>query len=132
MYELGECLRAEEVKLEEEGDAAGFLGVQLHRDETTGHIHMTQEGLIKRVIEALGLDMDQTNAKGTPAKQNPLVKDEHGEPQQDTFNYASIMGMLLNLSGPTRPNLAYNASQVARFMFNPKHLHEIALKRIGH
>ena len=57
IYEFGERLRAEEVELEEEGDAAGFLGVQLHRNETTGHIHMTQEGLIKRIIEALGLDI---------------------------------------------------------------------------
>ncbi len=86
IYEFGERLRAEEVELEEEGDAAGFLGVQLHHDETTGHIHMTQVGLIKRIIEALGLDMDQTNAKGTPAERKPLVKDENGEPQQDTFN----------------------------------------------
>jgi hypothetical protein len=75
--------------------------------------------------------MDQTNAKGTPAKQKPLVKDENGEPQQDIFNYARIVGMLLYLSGHTRPDLAYSISQVACFMFNPKHLHKIALKRIG-
>jgi hypothetical protein len=128
IYEFGERLHAEEVELKEEGDAAGFLGVQLHRDETTGHTHMTQEGLIKQIIEALGLDMDQTNAKGTPAKHKPLLKDENGEPQQDTFNYASVVGMLLYLSGHTRPDLAYSVSQVARFMFNPKHLHEIAIK----
>ncbi len=91
IYEFGERLRAEEVELEEEGDAAGFLGVQLHRNETTGHIHMNQEGLVKQIIEALGLDMDQTNAKGTPAERKPLVKDENGEPQQDTFNYASVL-----------------------------------------
>jgi hypothetical protein len=47
IYKLGECLCAEEVKLEEEGNAAGFLGVQLHDDKATCHIHMTQEGLIK-------------------------------------------------------------------------------------
>ena len=39
--------------------------------------------------------------------------------------------MLLYLSGHTRPDLAYSVSQVARFMFNPKHSHEIAIKRIG-
>ncbi len=92
---------------------------------------MTQEGLIKRIIEALGLDMDQTNAKGTPAECKPLVKDEIGEPQQDTFNYVSVVGMLLYPSGLTRPDLAYSVSQVTRFMFNPKHLHKIAIKRIG-
>ncbi len=88
-------------------------------------------GLIRRIIEVLGLDMDQTNAKGTPAERKPLVKDENGEPQQDTFNYASVVGMLLYLSGHIRPDLAYSVSQVARFMFNPKHLHKIAIKQIG-
>jgi hypothetical protein len=84
-----------------------------HDRSATGHIHMTQEGLIKRIIEGLGLDMDKTNAKGTPAERKPLVRDENGEPQQDTFNYASAVGMLLHLSGHTRPDLAYIVSQVA-------------------
>jgi hypothetical protein len=39
--------------------------------------------------------------------------------------------MLLYLSGQIQPDLAYSISQVTHFMFNPKHLHEIALKRIG-
>ena len=116
IYEFGERLRAEEVELEEELQ---------HRNETTSHIHMTQEGLIKRIIEALGLDMDQTNAKGTTAECKPLVKDENGEPQQDTFNHASVVGMRLCFSGHTRPDLAYSVCQVARFIFNPKHLHKI-------
>jgi hypothetical protein len=116
IYEFGERLRAEEVELEEELQ---------HRNETPSHIHMTQEGLIKRIIEALGLDMDQTNAKGTTAECKPLVKDENGEPQQDTFNHASVVGMRLCFSGHTRPDLAYSVSQVARFIFNPKHLHKI-------
>jgi hypothetical protein len=120
------------VELEEEGDAAGFLGDQIHCNETTGHIHMTHEGLIKRIIEALGLHMDQTNAKGTPAEHKPLVKDENGKPQQDTFNYASVVGMLLYLSGHTRPDLAYSVSQVGRFMFNAKRSHEISIKQIGY
>jgi hypothetical protein len=128
---FGKRLCAKEVELEEEGDAAGFLGVQLHCNETTGHIHMTQEGLIKRIIEALGLDMDQTNAKGTPAEYKPCVKDENGKTQQDIFIYASVVGMLLHLSGHTRPDLAYSVSQVARFTSNAKRLHEIAIKQIG-
>ena len=92
---------------------------------------MTQEGLIKHIIKALGLDMDQNNANGTPTESKPLIKKENGEPQQDTFNYASVLGMLLYLLRRTRPDLAFSVSQVARFMFNPKHSHEIALKRIG-
>ena len=131
IVELAEQLRAEEIELEEEGDAAGFLGVQLRRDKDTGHIHMTQEGLIKRIIEALGLDLNLTKPKGTPAERQPLIKDENGPPRQDSFNYASVVGMLLYLSGHTRPDLTYSVSQVARFMFTPNHRHEVAIKMIG-
>ena len=44
------------VALEQEDDAAGFLGVKLERDSNTGMLEMKQTGLIDRVIEALGLD----------------------------------------------------------------------------
>ena len=80
IIELAEQLRAEEIELEEEGDAAGFLGVQLCRDKATGHIHMTQEGLVKRIIEALGFDLNLTKPKGTPAERQLLIKDENGPP----------------------------------------------------
>ena len=60
IYALGDLLRAEGVDLEEEDDAAGFLGVNLVKDPVTGQMIMTQKGLIDRVIEALGLDVDMS------------------------------------------------------------------------
>ena len=39
IIELAEQLRAEEIELEDEGDADGFLGVQLCPDKATGHSH---------------------------------------------------------------------------------------------
>ncbi len=41
------------VDLEQEDDAAGFLGVTLDRDASTSLLEIKQTGLIKRVIEAL-------------------------------------------------------------------------------
>ncbi len=49
-------LRELGVDLEQEDDAAGFLGVTLERDTETNLLEMKQTGLIKRVIKALGLD----------------------------------------------------------------------------
>ena len=52
IYALGSKLRKLGVDLEEEGDAAGFLGVDLVRDQE-GQIHMKQPGLINRIILAI-------------------------------------------------------------------------------
>ena len=94
-------LRSVGVDLEQEDDAAGFLGVRMERDPKTGLLEMKQEGLTKRVIEAMGLDIITTNDKWTPAEATPLVKDEDGQPAHGDFNYASVVGMLLYLSGHT-------------------------------
>jgi hypothetical protein len=124
-------LREEGVDLEQEDDAAGFLGVRLDRDENTGLLEMKQTGLIDRVLEALGLDAGTVNGKATPAEHAPLTKDEKGPEASGEFNYASVVGMLLYLSGHSRPDIAYAVNCSARYMFCPRRSHEEALKRIG-
>jgi hypothetical protein len=66
LHELG-------VDLEQEDDAAGFLGVTLEWDPETGLLKMKQTGLIKQVIEALGLDNGPVKRKYTPSESKPLV-----------------------------------------------------------
>ena len=62
--------------LEQEDDAAGFLGVKMEQDSNTGLLEMKQPGLIERVVEALGLNNGYAHGKHTPAETKPLVKDE--------------------------------------------------------
>ena len=130
IYELGIQLRSKELLLEEEDDAAGFLGVRLDKLED-GKINMTQTGLTDRIIETLGLDTKMSKNKYTPAEAKPLPRDDNGEPPSNDFSYASVVGMLLYLSGHTRPDIAYAVNCCARYMFCPRKSHEIALKRIG-
>ena len=131
IHKLAIQLREEGVDLEQEDDAAGFLGVRLERDENTGLLEMKQTGLIYRVLEALGLDVGTVNGKATPALHAPLTKDEKGPEASGEFNYASVVGMLLYLSGHSRPDIAYAVNCTARYMFCPRRSHEEALKRIG-
>ena len=131
IYALGAQLREKGVELEEEDDAAGFLGVKLTKDPHTGQMTMTQQGLIDRIIDALGLDIGTSTPKGTPCLKAPLTKDLDGDPPEGSFKYASVVGMLLYLSGHSRPDIAYSVSQVARFTFAPRRSHEQALKLIG-
>jgi hypothetical protein len=60
-----------------------------------------------------------------------LVKDINGDLASGAFSYSSVVGMLLYLSGHTRPDITFAVNCCARYMFCPKHLHELALKRIG-
>ena len=82
IYELGAQLRNKGVELEEEDDAAGFLGVKLYKNPTTGQLVMSQQGLIDRIIEALGLDLDNSTPKKTPCLKTPLTKDKNGDPPE--------------------------------------------------
>ena len=119
------------VALEQEDDAAGFLGVKLDRDSSTGLLKMKQTGLINGVVEALGLDDSYARGKHTPAETRPLVKDADGVAATKGFSYSTVVGMLLYLSGHTRPDITYAVNCCARYMFCPKHSHELALKCIG-
>jgi len=114
--------------LEVELDAPGFLGVSLERNEKADMIALQQTGLTNQIIEALGVaDLPGVD---TPAD-TTLGKDELGNPPDCTFNYASVIGMLWYLYGHSRPDLGFAVSQCARFAFNPKRSHELALIRIG-
>jgi len=116
----------ENMKLQEENDVAGFLGVHIQRDPDK--VTLTQAGLAQRIITALGCD--DLPAVDTPAT-DVLGKDEDGEPANCTFNYASVIGMLWYLYGHSRPDIGFAVSQCARFAFCPKRSHELALIRIG-
>ena len=116
--ELGSKLRKEGLLLEEEGDAAGYLGIEMTKTEE-GLIEMKQTGLIDRVLEALGLGTKYATNKWTPAEGKTLTRDENGEPPQGLFSYSSVVGMLLYLAGHTRLDIAYAVNCCARYMFNP-------------
>ena len=123
-------LREVGVDLEQEDDAAGFLGVRLDKDADTGLLELKQTRLIDRIIEALGLDIGTVNGKATPAQNTPLVKDADGVDVRGDFSYASVVGMLLYLSGHSHPDIAYALNCCARYMVCPMRSHEEALKRI--
>ncbi len=95
-------------------NSAGFLGVTLDCDASTGLLEMKQTGLIKRVIKALSLDDGYAKGKHTSAKTKALVKDVDGEVAHGRFSYSSVVGMLLYLSGHTRPDIAYAVNCCAR------------------
>ena len=89
---------------------------------------MTQTGLISKVIKET--KMEDSNPVKTPALTVPLHKDTEGEPFQEEWDYATVVGMLLYLSNNTRPDITYAVNQCARFTHNPKDSHAKGIKRI--
>ncbi|KAL3767222.1 hypothetical protein ACHAWU_003313 [Discostella pseudostelligera] len=122
-------MQNDEICLRREGTAEGYLGVDIKT--INGQIHLTQSGLSNRIISALGLNK-YSNSCQTPAEAAPLPKDVDGEAASGTINYASVVGMLLYLSGHSRPDLSFAVHQCARYTFAPTRRHEQALLRIGH
>lgn len=117
-----------QMSLEVEDDVAGFLGVDIKKDPTTGNIILKQIGLKKKIIEAL--QIDDLPAVYTPAD-TVLGKDEDGEPCHGNFNMSSIVGMAFYLYSHSCPEIGFAISQLARFTFNPKRSHELAAIRLG-
>ncbi|KAL3782482.1 hypothetical protein ACHAWO_005229 [Cyclotella atomus] len=127
------ALQKNHVQIRREGTAEGFLGVALEHTTNNGvtQIKLTQAGLAKRIVETLGLCSQYSTAISTPAEASPLPKDADGAPAAENFNYAAVVGMLLYLSGHSRPDIAFAVHQCARYTFNPTRKHEVALIRIG-
>ena len=79
------------VDLYQEEDASGFLGVNLERGEETGTLDMKRPILIDRVIIYVGLDDVMAKVNYTPDGSVPLVKNEDGIPDSDSFNHSSAI-----------------------------------------
>ena len=121
-------LRNLKFDLDIESDFNAYLGIGIE-SLPDGSRHMTQSGLIKKILEAS--NMTNCNPNWTPCNQVALGSDPDGEPfDNSTFSYASIVGMLLYLSNNTRPDITFAVSQVARFTHAPKHSHAQAVKSI--
>jgi hypothetical protein len=121
------ALESKGFELTREGTFSEYLGIQYeHLDD--GSINMTQTGLIDKVISTAG--MDDCNPNKTPSTKEALPSDPDGEDMDETWNYRSIVGMMLYLSSNTRPDIAFAVSQVARFSHKPKKSHSSAIKTI--
>lgn len=125
----------EKMTLEVEDSVDGFLGIKVERkpnEEGEEEIHLTQSGLIERVIVALGLDSQSSNGTRIPAEANkPLPKDPEGDPCDQGFNYPSVVGMMMYLCNNSRPDIAFAVHQCARHSFRPTRLHAQYLIKIG-
>ena len=74
--------------------------------------------------------MTHCNPKSTPSSQEAFGHDQDGPPFDSTFNYASVVGMMLYLCNNSRPDIAFVISQCARYSHHPAAKHARYLKHI--
>jgi len=72
------------MELKVEDDVAGFLGVLIKKLDGN-RIELTQTGLIKRILEAMGIE--GANPKATPAETEALPADKLGVISEPPFNF---------------------------------------------
>lgn len=121
-------LRARGFNLTHEGSFSEFLGIDIQHDAIAGTFTMTQPGLIQKILDTT--NMNDCRPIATPASTVPAGLDPDGAPINESWNYRSIIGMLLYLSTNTRPDISYAVSIAARFSTSPKQSHAGAVKRI--
>ena len=76
IYELDKKRWAAAVRLEEEGDVPGILGVELKPIPKKNQIMMTQERFIVHIITALGLMDDQSTHMGPQCSMHEETTDQ--------------------------------------------------------
>jgi hypothetical protein len=130
---LIDSIKKANVAIRREGTAEGFLGVDIKREDSPSgpQITLLQTGLTQRIISALGLSSSLSTKIDTPAEVGALPKDADGAEALGNFSYPSVIGMLLYLTGHSRPDISFAVHQCARYTFKPTRRHEAALIRIG-
>jgi hypothetical protein len=92
-------------------------------------LRLTQEGLIKKILAATG--MTDCNTRGSPrTSTGPLWTDAAGVHRKESWNYSSIIGMMMYLSSNVHPEIQFAVHQCARFTHCPRATHEEAVKHI--
>jgi hypothetical protein len=101
----------------DEGEVGDFLRIGIEKQKGNTFL-LTKTGLIDKVIKAGG--MEDCNKVATPAEAAPVGADIDVLPFKETWEYASIIGMLMYLASNTRPDIDYAVHQATRYSHGTK------------
>ena len=108
---------------------SALLGIDI-KTLDDGVFKFCQNGLIRKVLEATG--MDNCNGLPTPTKvEAPLRTDVNGSEANRDWpkSYASVIGMMLYLASNKIPDISFDVHQCDRFTHNTKASQDTAVKR---
>ena len=114
-------------ELRDEGEVGDFLCIKIAKTGSK-KFTITQTGLITKILKKSNIE-SCNNAK-TPAALTPLATDVDGDLFNESWDYTTVVGMLIYLSKNSRPDITYTVNQCDRFTHNPKGSHAIGVKII--
>lgn len=94
---------------------ASFLGRNIERNKDNNTLSMNQTGLIDMILTAMC--MENCNLKHTPAEIDFMC--QHGSPYCESWDYRSIVGMMMYLVGSTRRILLMQCMSAQDFHITP-------------
>ena len=111
----------------DEGEISAFLGIKIDQ-QSKDEFYLSQPGLILNTFNAAG--MTKCNPNSTPSALEPLGPDLEGDSINESWEYTSIIGMLMYLANNTRPYITYTAHICVRYTNNPNKYHATVVKYI--
>ncbi len=98
-------LRNLKLPIEHQGHPADYVGVSIKKRKN-GIIELTQQALIDFIISDVALGDSQV--KAVPAKVSKILHAHLDKPPLSlNFGYQSVIGKLIYLAQPTRPDIVY-------------------------
>ena len=120
-----------EVRIEKE--VTKFLGMVIEQDPVSRTVKM-HSTMINQMIEKFG--MMNSNPTKTPLSEGTVLSinmapvDEGEKVQMSRTPYRQLFGCFLHLANTTRPDIAFAAEYLSRFMSNPGLMHWKATKHV--
>ena len=126
---------------EDKGELEWILNTAITRDRAARTLNLSQALYTADLITKFGSYFERSRSRHfdspmeeglelSPADQPVPGSVEHDEMSQSREAYMAIVGALLWLANMTRVDIAYSASQLARFMTNPGPSHFKAAIRV--
>jgi len=110
------------------GPITQVVGIEVHHNPKQGDMFLCQKKYIESMLRMNGMENCSTEPTPLPFG-SKLTTTPPGQKDRIQSDYRKAVGQLLHLLS-TRPDIAYAVGEVSRFVDNPSHLHELAVKRI--
>ena len=109
-------------------DVYTLLGVGVKNDTQSVKVTLNQGGLTKKLMKIV--EMLDINNNITPVATIPSGTEDYGTTSDKTWEYDSVVGMLIYIYRNYRPYIQFAVYQCARFTHNPRRIHADTVKRI--